>query len=464
VSLALPVTPPARPSEENLLEQLLHQWAAKQPRNLLRASYYNGTQELQDFGIAIPPSMKRFETVLGWPAKAVDGLARRCQFDGFVLPGTAQDPYDITGVLVDNHMDVEIPQVVVSALTHSVAFMSVTQGDTAAGEPEVLILSRSALHATGLWDRRRRALRAALAVFDSSEGTPTGLILYEPDRVTTYTHTGSRWVTDVRRNPLGRVPVEPIVYRPDLLRPLGHSRISRAVMSLTDSALRTVLRSEVSAEFYSSPQRYVLGADAGAFGGQSRWDIVLGRILAIQRDEDGNVPEVGQYPSASMQPHMDQLRGWAQLFAGETSLPLASLGIAPESNPSSAEAIYAAKEDLVVEAEAAARVFGAGLSRVARTAVMLRDGMDSEPDDLRRVQARWRNPSTPSVVSASDALVKQAAVMPWLADSEVSLELLGYDQPTITRLLADRRRSQARDTVAALAAAARGVTPSADQS
>jgi hypothetical protein len=135
-------------------------------------------------------------------------------------------------------------------------------------------------------------------------------------------------------------------------------------------------------------------------------------------------------------------------------LPLSSLGIAPESNPSSAEAIHAAKEDLVVEAEAAMRVFGGGLSRIARAAVMLRDGLDREPDDLRRVQARWRNPSTPSVVSASDALVKQAAVIPWIADSEVALEMLGYDQPTITRLLADRRRSQARDTVAQLASAA----------
>jgi hypothetical protein len=159
---------------------------------------------------------------------------------------------------------------------------------------------------------------------------------------------------------------------------------------------------------------------------------------------------------------MDQLRGWAQLFAGETSLPLSSLGIAPDANPSSAEAIHAAKEDLIVEAESATQVFGAGLARVARTAIMLRDGLDTEPDDLRRLQARWRNPATPSVAAASDALMKQATVLPWLADSEVALEMLGYDQPTITRLLADRRRTQARSTIDALATAARAVTPGAE--
>jgi hypothetical protein len=454
---------PLRPPEDGILQQLLAQWSAKLPRNRLRTAYYDGIQALQDFGIAIPPAMKRFETVLGWPAKAVDGLARRCQFDGFVLPGQAQDPYDLTGLIVDNHLGIEIPQVVVSALTHSVAFVAVTRGDVAAGEPEVLVTSRSALHGTGLWDRRRRELRAALAIVDADEtGLATELVLYLPDAVVTLTRSGGRWSQVAQRNPLGRVPVVPIRFRPDLLRPFGRSRITRAVMSLTDSALRTVLRSEVSAEFYSSPQRWILGADEAAFTGQSRWDVVLGRILAIQRDEDGNTPEVGQYPQMSMQPHMDQLRGWAQLFAGETSLPLSSLGIAPDANPSSAEAIHAAKEDLIVEAESATQVFGAGLARVARTAIMLRDGLDTEPDDLRRLQARWRNPATPSVAAASDALMKQATVLPWLADSEVALEMLGYDQPTITRLLADRRRTQARSTIDALATAARAVTPGAE--
>ena len=51
----------------------------------------------------------------------------------------------------------------------------------------------------------------------------------------------------------------PIVYRPDAKRPFGHSRISRACMGLQQGALRTLKRSEISAEFYSFPQKYVLG-------------------------------------------------------------------------------------------------------------------------------------------------------------------------------------------------------------
>jgi len=62
-------------------------------------------------------------------------------------------------------------------------------------------------------------------------------------------------------------------------------------------------------------------------------------------------------------------------------------------------------------------------------------------------------------VSASDALVKQATVLPWLAESDVALEALGYDQATITRLRADKRRAQGRATIAGLTQAASRPAP-----
>ena len=59
--------------------------------------------------------------------------------------------------------------------------------------------------------------------------------------------------------------MEPLVYRPSLDRPFGKSRITRAVMSITDSAVREALRTEVSAEFFTTPQKYLLGADEELF-------------------------------------------------------------------------------------------------------------------------------------------------------------------------------------------------------
>ncbi len=131
----------------------------------------------------------------------------------------------------------------------------------------------------------------------------------------------------------------------------------------------------------------------------------------------------------------------ASRFSGETSIPLGSLGVV-QDNPSSAEAIYAAKEDLVIEASDAGTAFGARLKRIGQNVVMLRDGLTEVPAELRRLEVNWQNPATPSVVSAADAVVKQVAAVPWLAESPLILKRLGYNQPEVVQLLADKRRAE----------------------
>ena len=81
------------------------------------------------------------------------------------------------------------------------------------------------------------------------------------------------------------------------------------------------------------------------------------------------------------------------------------------------------------------------------------------PDEALSLQARFRNPSMPSVVSQSDAMVKQISAIPWLADTEVALEELGYDESQITRLMDAKRRGEGRSVVDALMQARRGTAP-----
>ncbi|NIL86525.1 hypothetical protein RhoFasGS6_03929 [Rhodococcus fascians] len=435
-------------TDQNTVDKLFNQLEKKMVRNKLRALYYDSKYLFKDLGIATPPQLRNFEAVLGWPAKAVDTLARRCNLDDFVLPDASATDFGIDLLWEDNSLDIESHQAHTSALIHSVVFIATTLGDVQSGEPEVLITARDAMTGTGLWDTRRRALKAALSVVDSDEtGQPTSFIVYTTEKVITAAKgSNGVWSADVRNHTLKRVPVEPLVYQPRLGRPFGSSRISRAVMSHTDSALRTIVRSEIGAEFFTSPQRYALNIPQEAFG-TGGWAALIGRMLALDPpDEDENQdpnfkPEVGQFPQISMQPHSDQLRMWATLFAGETSLPLSSLGVV-QDNPSSAEAIYAAKEELVTEAEYADNVFGVGWVRAIRNAVQLRDNLDAPPAELRRLRAKWRDPATPSKSAAADAMSKQIAAMPWLGESEVALEQLGYDRTTIERLLADKRRAR----------------------
>lgn len=448
----------------DLLRTLLDRWATKVRRNQLRMTYYNGRNVLRDLGISIPPQLKAVETVVGWPAKAVDALAHRIVFDGFVLPGDQEDPWGLSAAFQANEMQMELPQATTSALIHAVAFISTTHGDVGAGQPEILVQARSGMYGTGIWDRSTRSLRAALSVADVSDaGVPTEMVMYLPDRVGHIVRSfGGRWSAVWRANPVCRVLVEPLVYRPDLDRPFGRSRISRPVMSITDEAVRTVLRTEVSAEFYTAPQRYALGMDEDAFGPDGPgWVSVLGRMFTVNRDENNEVPTVGQFAQQSMEPHNAHLRMIASRFSGETSIPLGSLGVV-QDNPSSAEAIYAAKEDLVIEAQDAGIAFGARLARVGQNIVMLRDGLTEPPAELRWLQVNWQNPATPSVVSAADAVVKQVAAVPWLAESPLVLKRLGYNQAEVVQLLADKRRAeqqiQMRELLAGRGVAQRSLT------
>ena len=437
-------------AEQFALSSLVAQLDAKRPRSAVRDAYYDGRKRLDRYGISIPPQMRDLETVIGWPAKTCDVLASRLHLGGFVVPGQSSSDTGIEDIFAANGMSVEIPQAFVSTFIHGVSFVAVTGGDTSIGEPEVLIQTMPATEATGLWDGRRRRLSAALwmPVFDARTRKQQTAVLYLADQVITLSKAyGGKWLAERAPHKLGRVPVVPLRYRPRMGRPFGMSRISRAVISLTDQAVRTMLRTEVSAEFYSSPQRYMLGADESAFvgpDGQARtgWESIIGRMLVVGRDDSDQVPTVGQFPQLSMQPHAEHLRSIAMMFAGETAIPPSNLGIIHD-NPASAEAIDAAWADMVGVAELCQVELGSGLTEVAQLAVMTRDGLSEAPKELLRLRPKFRDASTPTKQAQTQSTVMQITAGVLRPDSEVALEQLGYDQTDIERIQAEHRRASA---------------------
>lgn len=449
--------------EQRTLTGLLEQLAAKAGRNRLRAAYYDGKNAVRDLGISTPPSFRRIATVLGWSAKACDVLNRRCHLDKFVIPGVDADSLGVADLWRANYLDTEASHAGLSSLIHSTAFLVTTQGNLDAGEPDVLITARSALSGTGMWNRRKRALDSFLSVIDADDmGRPVDMVLYLDGLNVTITKDAGVWKVDRRDHAFG-VPVEPLIYKGDLEHPFGRSRISRAVMSLHDSAIRTVIRSEVSAELYSVPQRVLLGADESAFKNadgsvKTAWQAILGRVWAIPDDEDAATPraDIKEYASASQEPHMAQLRAQAQLFAGETSIPISSLGISTDGNPASAESYYASREDLIMEAEGTTDGWTPAWQRsMIRGLQMLnRWTVDEIPPEVLKLQPKWRSPATPSRAAAADAAAKTIDKFPWLADTELGLELYGFDQAFIDRAMAEKRRVGGSAALRAITAAA----------
>lgn len=445
LSIASTITSAAAPSVDReafeLAFQMIQKLEAKRTRNSVRQIAYDQKMLLDDLKISLPPQLRGvLEPVLGWPAKVVDVLSSRINFERFVTPGDDGDPFGLNRISEDNSFQSELGMAVTSALTHSVSFLTVSQGEEG-DESDILWLAKSAQNATGLWNARGRRLRAGLSVLDRDEhGESTAYAVYLPDRVVTLHKNGRSWVADVVANPTGRVLMEPIAFRPDLNRPFGRSRISRAVLAHTGSAMRTIARSEVGAEFFAYPQRYALGVDKGAFD-ENKWRASMSTFMAIDKDEDGELPKLGEFSPQSMLPHTEQLRQWASLLASESNIPLDELGF-PSDNPSSDAAIQSQRDPLrLIAASFIRNQLQLTLRRLVSTSVMLRDGSTSAPDQLSSVQA-WFAPTVHTTdAAAADAVLKQVSVMPWLAESPVILEKLGYDQPAIERLLADKQRA-----------------------
>ena len=440
--------------DADLFARLYVTWQDKRRRNLLRTVYYEGKNALRDFGIAVPPQMQSAFTPLQWIAKGVHAVTRRSVFEGFVSPAGSDDPFGMAGVLADNHFFEEFPSAKTSSAIHACAFLTVTDGDVQSGEPEQLIMARSAESSAAVWDKRRRTLAGFLSIIDIQDGSPSEMVMYSPSRVYSMVKRDSGWVVSSIPNRLDEVSVARLAYLPELNRPFGHSRITRTAMGLTDAAVRTLLRAEVSAEFYSADKYWLFGADVTKFIGDDKWSALMGRMNAIDTGPNAEQKvDIHRFQGSSPQPHTDQMRLIQSMFADDQNL---DVKFADASNPSSADAIYAAKEDLIIDVRDANRVWGRGAVKAFQLAVQLRDGKGVS-DELRALSAQFTDPAIVSPSARADAFSKLTVAIPGFGQSEVGMEFAGLSREQIARFLADRQRQAADSRIAQLVEAARGL-------
>lgn len=382
------------------IDYLRRRLADKQTRVLLRYKYYEMKNNAQDFSGLAPEKFKGLKETVGWCAKAVDSLADRLQFDEF-----QNDEFDLSEIFLSNNQDILIDSAVLSALISACSFVYIREDN---GYPRLQVIDGS--NATGIIDPVTNLLTEGYAVLERDS---MGVVKTEAYFMAGMTEIYFHGVLVQRiPNAAPYALLVPIIYRPDAKRPFGHSRISRACIAYTQTALRTIKRSEVSAEFYSFPQKYVLGLSEDAeFNNRLA---TISSFLNFTKDGDGDHPIVGQFQQQSMTPYTEQLRTLASLFAGETGLTLDDLGFATE-NPSSAEAIKAGHENLRLTARKAQRTFGTGLLNVGYLAVCIRDRYAYQRDAFRDTKVAWLpifEPDAAALSGVGDAILKINQAVP----------------------------------------------------
>lgn len=428
----------------------------KSRRNLLRSSYYDGKRAAQQVGSVIPPQYANIGLALGWAAKGVDGLARRCNLEKMIWPDGDLDSLGMSELEESNFLFSEISQARTDSLLHGVSYLITTKGDVAAGEPAALVHAKDALNAYGQWNARRRALDNLLSVTSREDGKITGFILYLDGLTINADKVDGQWQVDRSEHPW-HVPADPLVYHPRGSRRMGRSRITRPVMSIQDSALRGLVRLEGHMDVYTIPKLILLGADEGIFKNadgspKASWQIALGRTFGIPDDDDAVNPraDVKQFDAQSPEPHLAHLNALAKLMARETDLPDSDFALTDMANPTSADAYSASRENLISEAEGTMDDWSVPIRRTVNRALAIQNDLPEVPEAWGSIEPKWRSPIYLSKAAAADAGSKQISVIPWLAETEVGLELLGLDDQQIKRAMADKRRAAGRAVIAAL--------------
>lgn len=389
----------------------------KRERVLLRYEYYDMKTGRLDLGRLVQPEMvSRYNSVLGWCGKAVDSLADRLFFEGF-----DGDTLDVMSIFNANNPDVFFDSAILSALISSCCFVYISDGDN--DMPHIQVINGA--NATGIIDPTTGLLQEGYAVLDRDPDTDNVLM-------DAYFTTGQTVITDyanraqqIFANSAPAPLLVPIIYRPDAKRPFGHSRISRACMNLQNQARMTLTRADISAEFYSWPQRYVLGLSEGAEFDSSKAS--MSSFLAFYRDEDGNAPTVGTFSQQSMEPHLSQFKLIASAFAGETGLTMDDLGFVTD-NPTSAESIKASHETLRLTARKAQRTFGSGFMNVGYLAACLRDDYAFSRRAVYELKPHWAPIFEPDAMQMSgigDAAIKINQAVPGYFDRDNIEKLTG---------------------------------------
>lgn len=359
------------------IEFLRRKLVLKRSRVTLRYQFYDMKNIVLDFGISSPPELKYFSSALGWCAKGVDSLADRLVFRGF-----DDDFFDLNSVYNVNNPDILADSAIVSALIGACSFIYLSKDED--GFPRLQVIDAG--NATGRIDPITYLLNEGYAVLERDDETDNPkLEAYFTKESTQYIDkkTGRTWSV---KNPTGYPLLVPVIFRPDAKRPFGHSRISRACMSHVCSAVRTVKRSEIAAEFFSFPQKYVTNL-ADDFE-VNKWQAAMSAMMFFTKDEDGEHPMPGQFQMQSMEPHVSQLKMFAGLFAGEVGLTLDDLGFST-GNPASAEAIKAAHDNLRLTARKAQRNFGTGLLNAGYLAACLRDDYQYRRQQFYQSRPMW---------------------------------------------------------------------------
>lgn len=443
------------PSEEmTRLNKLIGTYNLHGSKNDEKNRYYEGKISLNEvnLGVALPDGLASLEIGCAWGAKTVDVLAGRSMFDGFVgVNGESVE--DLDRIAEDNHLIDEYIKACRDELKYGCVFATLTDSDEG-----VKIRFHSPQTASAVWDGVKGRIAYGFAVIDTAPDnnsefwTPSIINYYTDDCVWVLTRNGQFWSAEPHYHIMGRPLMEALIWNATSNKPFGRSRIKEPIRRLIQGYVRTIANASIGLEFATSPQKYLLGVTDEQFEAvvSNKFKQYVGSILTTTvNPESGEKPSFGQLQQGNIAPHVEMLRILATQFSAATGLTVTDTGVVNDANPSSSEAILAQSQTLIATAEQLNIGNGVSLRTIALMALAItyKTSLNGLTDEQKAVVAHFKNPAMPSVAVTADAALKIASTRQGFGDTDVFLEMIGFDKADIRRIKAQESRSRGMQLV-----------------
>lgn len=421
--------------DEKSLVNRLGRKARTEERDLLRLERYrDGEQRLRQLGIALPPELRDFETVINVPGMAVNEPVSRQELRAFVRTsvdegGQRQELPDETlrEFWEYNNLGSESTIAHSHARTFGRSFVSVSTND-AEDEPAIVTVESPLGFAVDI-DQRKRRIASALRQWREDNG-PLQATLYTASATCWLERGRNGWIVVERDDhKLGVVPLVMLVNRPWVNRWLGRSEMAD-VIPLTDSIARMITNMQVASETVAIPHRWAAGIDPKDFVDERgnpipAWESYMTAMRATA-DPDAKFGTFTPGNLDNFNAAVNNMLAWCGMQLG---LPTRYMGQSTV-NPAAEGAIVADEIRLIRNVERMNRVDGDSWSWVMSLTEWFTTGVEPARNSIRAI---WHNPATPTYSQRADAVVKLRSGPLPLVSRKGAWDEMGWSEERKTR-------------------------------
>lgn len=299
-------------------------------------SFYFGDYEYQDYSKG-KMARKIPKQQVGWGRRAVEIRANKTKFDRF-----ENDTLGLNELFTKYKVKEAFDKIKDDVLVCGCGFLALNGNR---------VFPFTAEEATGTFSWFEQNLRDGVAVYKTATkkrfgiapNKPNAYVEYLPDRTIAHEYIDGEELITTAVNGSGRPLMGLLTHKSTAKRPFGQSVLTKAARSAIVDASRTVRQAMIAAYHYNTKVDVILGADSET--SVDNIESQTGDVLKIGPNENGQIPQIGEFAQHAMAPFTDTILTSARNFCSDTKLSLVNLGISSDA-PQSTEALEIINDDL----------------------------------------------------------------------------------------------------------------------